>query len=413
MMRILWIKTSPLHPLTRGGDLRTFHLLRHLHSRHEVTFVGITADAGQVAGAKKAGEYSRDAVWVHEPQASLQLAKWRFLAGALVNVASSLPYAVARFRSTRLRQLLAAKLKEQCHDLVVADFLFPAASLPWEIKAESQCPWVLFQHNVESMIWRRRAEGKRGVQALYYKTQRDRMLRFENDASRRFDGVLAVSEEDARIFQTEMNLANVLGVVPTGVDLDYFQSVPRSASSVPTVVFMGSMDWYANVDGVTWFAEAVWPLVQRQMPQARFVVVGRKPPPEILALATSGRNIEVTGTVPDVRPFLRGADVIVVPLRIGGGTRLKIYEAMAAEVPVVSTRIGAEGLSVVDGRHVLLADSAEDTASQVLKVLRSPVLAADLARNALEEVARPCSWAAAAEIFETACLGIRQKYSKA
>ena len=166
---------------------------------------------------------------------------------------------------------------------------------------------------------------------------------------------------------------------------------------MPTVVFMGSMDWYANVDGVTWFVEVVWPLVQRQMPQAKFVVVGRKPPPEILAMATSGRNIEVTGTVPDVRPFLRGADVIVVPLRIGGGTRLKIYEAMAAEVPVVSTRIGAEGLNVVDGRHVLLADSAEDTASQVLKVLRSPVLAAELARNALEEVARPCSWAAAAD----------------
>jgi polysaccharide biosynthesis protein PslH len=411
-MRILWIKTSPLHPLTRGGDLRTFHLLRQLHLRHEVTFVGMTADAGQVAGAERAGEYSTYAVWEHEPKASLQLARWKFLAGALANVVSSLPYAVARFQSARQRRLLSAKLKEERFDLVVADFLFPAASLPWELQEASHCPWVLFQHNVESMIWRRRAEGKRGAAALYYQGQLDRMLRFERQASSRFDGVLAVSEEDARVFKEEMQLSNVLGVVPTGVDLDYFQSVPKTASAVPTVVFMGSMDWYANVDGVTWFVEVVWPLVQRQMPQAKFVVVGRKPPPEILALATSGRNIEVTGTVPDVRPFLRGADVIVVPLRIGGGTRLKIYEAMAAEVPVVSTRIGAEGLNVVDGRHVLLADSAEDTASQVLKVLRSPLLAAELARNALEEVARPCSWAAAAEIFETACLGLRQKCSE-
>ncbi|MCF7785106.1 MAG: glycosyltransferase family 4 protein [Prosthecobacter sp.] len=410
-MRILWIKTSPLHPLTRGGDLRTFHLLRHLHQRHEVTFVGMTADAGQVAGAQQAGEFSTQAVWAHEPRTSLQLAKWKFLAGALFNLTSSLPYAVARFRSNQLRRLLTAKLKEERFDVVVADFLFPAASLPWELKAASKCPWVLFQHNVESMIWRRRAEGKTGAAALYYQGQRDRMLRFERQASRRFDGVLAVSEEDARIFKEEMQLSNVLGVVPTGVDLDYFQSVPRSASAVPTVVFMGSMDWYANVDGVKWFVEAVWPLVQRQMPQARFVVVGRKPPPEILALATSGRNIEVTGTVPDVRPFLRGADVIVVPLRIGGGTRLKIYEAMAAEVPVVSTRIGAEGLSVEDGLHVLLADSAEDTAAQVLKVLRTPVLAAELARHALEEVARPCSWAAAAQIFEAACVGLRQQGS--
>lgn len=411
-MRILWIKTSPLHPLTRGGDLRTFHLLRHLHQRHEVTFVGLAADAGQVVGAQQAGEYSSQAFWVHEPGASLQLARWKFFVGALVNLASSLPYAVSRFRSNRLRHLLAAKLKEQRYDLVVADFLFPAASLPWELKVASQCPWVLFQHNVESMIWRRRAEGKQGGQALYYKAQRDRMLRFENHASSRFDGVLAVSEEDARIFQTEMKLPNVLGVVPTGVDLDYFQALPRTASAVPTIMFMGSMDWYANVDGVNWFVEAVWPLVQREVPQARFVVVGRKPPTEIQALASSGRNIEVTGTVPDVRPFLRGADVIVVPLRIGGGTRLKIYEAMAAEVPVVSTRIGAEGLDVEHGRHILLADTAEDTAAQVVALLRAPKLGAELARHALDEVARPCSWAAAAQIFEDACAGLVQKCSR-
>lgn len=411
-MRILWIKTSPLHPLTRGGDLRTFHLLRPLHQRHDITFIGMTADEGQVAGSRLAAEYSTHAFWVHEPKASLQLAKWKFFAGALVNLTSSLPYAVARFRSKQLRRLLNAKLKEQAYDLVVADFLFPAASLPWELKDASGCPWVLFQHNVESMIWRRRAEGKTGISALYYRTQRDRMLHFEKKASSRFDGVLAVSEEDARIFKEEMQLSNVLGSVPTGVDLDYFQAVPRSRPAVPTVMFMGSMDWYANVDGVKWFAEAVWPLVQKEIPQARFQVVGRKPPAEIQALATSGSNIEVTGTVPDVRPYLRGADVIVVPLRIGGGTRLKIYEAMAAEVPVVSTTIGAEGLDVKHGRHVLLADSAEDTAAQVLHVLRNQEAGASLAHHALEEVARPCSWAAAAQIFEKACADLIQKRSR-
>lgn len=405
-MRILWIKTSPLHPLTRGGDLRTFHVLRHLHQRHEVTFVGMTADDGQVEGAQKSHEYSTHAFWAHEPKVSLHLARWKFLAGALANVASHLPYAVQRFRSVRLCHLIISRFREQVFDVVVSDFLFPAASLPWHMKEMSQCPWVLFQHNVESMIWKRRAEGKAGLKAKYWDAQRDRMLRFEEEASRRFDGVLAVSEEDARIFRHEMQLTNVLGVVPTGVDLDYFQQLPKTAPPVPTVVFMGSMDWYANVDGVQWFAEAVWPQVQKEVPNARFVVVGRKPPAEIQALAASGGNIEVTGTVPDVRPYLRGADVVVVPLRIGGGTRLKIYEAMAAEVPVVSTRIGAEGLNVEHERHILMADSAEDTAAAVLRVLRSPALGAELALNALEEVARPCSWAAAARIFEDACAGL-------
>lgn len=407
-MRILWIKTSPLHPLTRGGDLRTFHVLRHLHQRHEVTFVGMVADAGQAAGAQQAHEYSSRSLWPCEPKASLQLARWKFLAGALANVVSDLPYAVARFHSPRLRSMVATQLEPQQprFDLIVSDFLFPAASLPWHMKEMSQCPWVLFQHNVESMIWKRRAEGKTGLKGKYWGAQRDRMLRFEEQTSRRFDGVLAVSEEDARIFKEQMKLTNVLGVVPTGVDLDYFQTLPKTAPATPTVAFMGSMDWYANVDGVKWFAGAVWPLVRKEVPDARFVVVGRKPPPDIEALATSGRNIEVTGTVPDVRPYLRGADVVVVPLRIGGGTRLKIYEAMAAEVPVVSTHIGAEGLDVADERHLLMADSAEDTANAVVRVLRSPTLGAELARNALEEVARPCSWAGAARIFEDACAGL-------
>lgn len=408
-MRILWIKTSPLHPLTRGGDLRTFHVLRHLHHQREVTFVGMTADAGQIEGTRQAHAYSTHAFWAHEPKVSLHLQRWKFLARALANVASDLPYAVERFRSAKLSQLIVSRFREQQFDVVVSDFLFPAASLPWHMKEMSQCPWVLFQHNVEAMIWKRRAEGKTGLKAWYWNAQRDRMQRFEEKASRRFDGVLAVSEEDARIFREEMKLTNVLGVVPTGVDLDYFQAVPKSAPTVPTVVFMGSMDWYANVDGVQWFAETVWPLVQKEVPNAKFVVVGRKPPADIQALATGGRNIEVTGTVPDVRPFLRGADVVVVPLRIGGGTRLKIYEAMAAEVPVVSTRIGAEGLDVVDGRHLLLANSAEDTAASVVRVLRSPALGAELARHALEEVARPCSWAAAAQVFENACAGLTKQ----
>lgn len=408
-MRIFWIKTSPLHPLTRGGDLRTFHVLRHLHQRHEVTFAGMTADAGQTDGALRSGEYASHSVWAHEPKASLQRAKWSFLAGALVNVASPLPFAVARFCSAKLRRLVAREISLQHYDIVVSDFLFPAASLPWELKARAQAPWVLFQHNVESMIWHRRAEGMTGIKGLYWKMQRDRMLRFESSASARFDGVLAVSEEDVRIFRQEMRLTNICGVVPTGVDLDYFQALPKTPSPAPTVVFMGSMDWYANVDGVKWFVEAVWPQVLRIVPDARFVVVGRKPPPDIEALAATGMRIEITGTVPDVRPFLRGADVIVVPLRIGGGTRLKIYEAMAAEVPVVSTRIGAEGLGVVHERHLLLADTAEDTAAQVVRVLRTPALGAELARNALEEVARPCSWAAAAQIFEAACQGLIQQ----
>ncbi|MEZ5384354.1 MAG: glycosyltransferase [Prosthecobacter sp.] len=405
-MRILWIKTSPLHPLTRGGDLRTFHLLRWLIRWHEVTFAGMVADSGQETAAEKHLEYSRFAVWTQEPQASLQMSLPRFLMGAAFNLFSAMPYAAARFESAIWRERIRQLLREQKFDLLVCDFLFPAVSLPWDDKVRSAIPWVIFQHNVESMIWLRRAENKRGLTSAYWRSQWRRMERHEAEMCSRFDGIVAVSEEDASIFRERFGLKNVIGTAPTGVDLEFFQSIPREPTSVPTAVFVGSMDWYANVDAVLYFVRDVWPEVRQRIPKARFLIVGRQPPPEILSLHTLDKGVEVTGTVPDVRPYMRQAQLMVVPLRIGGGTRLKIYEAMAAELPVVSTTIGAEGLPVSHGRHLLIADDAETLAKEVVRLMSNPDLADTLRQNALNEVAGARSWEAAARVFECACRGL-------
>ena len=408
-MRILWIKTSPLHPLTRGGDLRTFHLLRWLNRWHEVTFAGMVADSGQEIAAEKHLEYSQFASWTREPQASLEMSKPRFLLGASINLFSALPYAAARFESAMWRERIRQLLREQKFDLLVCDFLFPALSLPWDEKVRSAIPWVIFQHNVESMIWLRRAENKRGLTSAYWRSQWRRMERHEAEMCFRFDGIITVSDEDASTFRDRFGLKNVLGTAPTGVDLEFFQSIPMEPTAAPTAVFVGSMDWYANVDAVLYFVRDVWPEVRQRIPKARFVIVGRQPTPEILALHAPDKGVEITGTVPDVRPYMRQAHLMVVPLRIGGGTRLKIYEAMAAELPVVSTTIGAEGLPVSHGRHILIADDAATLSEQVVRLMSNPELAWTLRKNALNEVARARSWEAAARVFETACLGLRQK----
>lgn len=399
-MKILWIKTSPLHPLTRGGDLRTFHLLRELHQRHEVTFFGMVADDQQQIGTEKCVEYSSSAYWVKEPKASLKLGRLLFWFGALINLGSKLPYAVARFKSEKLCSESRALLQRENFDFVICDFLFPAASLPWDLKQKSKCPWLLFQHNVETMIWERRVHGRSMFTAWYWRIQRERMFKFEQEFSSRFDGVLTVSDDDSYQFREKFRLNNVLGCVPTGVDLDYFKALPKQPSQIPTVVFMGSMDWYANVDAVLWFAELIWPQILKCVPNARFQIVGRQPPAAIKALGSEIRQIEVTGTVPDVRPYLRSAHVMAVPLRIGGGTRLKIFEAMAAEIPVVSTTIGAEGLAVTHGRHALIADEADDFASAIVKVLLSSDLGTQISQCAMEEVAIPNSWKAASAVME-------------
>ena len=173
-MRILWVKTSPLHPLTRGGDLRTFQLLRELHQRHEITFTGMTGDAGQREGATQADAYSTRSFWTHEPKCSLKAGRLRFAAGAVANLFSNVPYAAQRFTSKRWRDQISRILDERPFDVILCDFLFPAASLPWDKKKPAQA-WVLFQHNVECMIWKRRAAERTGVPGLYFKSQWQRM----------------------------------------------------------------------------------------------------------------------------------------------------------------------------------------------------------------------------------------------
>lgn len=205
---------------------------------------------------------------------------------------------------------------------------------------------VLFQHNIEALIWQRLAAGRSSsVGRWFFRRQHRRMQQWEARLSSIFDGVVTVSPEDAELARSEYGLTNVLGHVPTGVDSGAFKPAPPLAPGLsPTVGFLGAMDWMPNIEGVLWFVREVLPLVRQRVPGTRFKIIGRNPPPSIRALATAESGIEVTGTVDDVQPHVHGCNLIVVPLLSGGGTRIKIFECMAMGVAVVSTTIGAEGL---------------------------------------------------------------------
>jgi polysaccharide biosynthesis protein PslH len=209
-------------------------------------------------------------------------------------------------------------------------------------------------------------------------------------------------ESDTAILRDEFGMQNVLGAVPTGVDCDYFQPNAQPAAK-PVLAFLGAMDWDANQDAVLWLIEAILPRVWEQVPETEFRVIGRNPPARMQALSAAEPRIRFTGTVPDVRPFMREATAMVLPLRIGGGTRIKIYEAMAMGVPVVSTAIGAEGLDVQHDRNILLADTAEDFAKATLLALTNSPRAAEIARAAREHVAANYSWSRVAKIFSDYC----------
>jgi glycosyltransferase involved in cell wall biosynthesis len=247
--------------------------------------------------------------------------------------------------------------------VVVCDFLDAAVNFPDTLTITS----VLFQHNVESEIWRRHlATESNFLLKTLYGLEFSRMSRYERKIVQNFHHVIAVSEHDRELMTRWRNPLRI-SVVPTGVDVTMFKSTASQLSSPRAlVVFVGAMDWEPNVDAVEFFCAEILPRIQNKIPEVRFRIVGRNPGQRVERLR--GDSVEVTGIVPRVLDHLQEAAVVVVPLRVAGGTRLKIYEAMAAGKAVVSTSIGAEGLDVHHGRDVILADTAAEFADAVVRL---------------------------------------------
>ena len=199
--------------------------------------------------------------------------------------------------------------------------------------------------------------------------------------------------------------------VATGVDVEYFRN-PGTYPATTDFVFVGSMDWLPNVDGILWFAAEILPLLRKHKPACTVAVVGRKPDPKLLALAQADPLITVTGTVPDVRPYLWSSRLSILPLRIGGGTRMKVYEAMAAGIPMVSTQVGMEGLACQPGRDILVGDTPEAFAAQCIALMGNPDRAAAIASSALRLVEEECSWDAVSRQFEDVLVDVRERATR-
>ena len=402
-MRILWLKSDLLLPLDKGGKLRTWHLMRHLARRHAITYLAFKEPAQPAADVAGMSEVASriETVTRSEPAKGTL----RFYADAAMHLVDPLPYAVGKYRSREFKDRLNALLETQTFDLIVCDFLFPAVNLPKQLP----CPAVMFTHNVESEIWRRHAENKTGIQKFLYGAQYQRMLRYEGHALQRFEGVLAVSDADRQTFTALYPgaISHPVHVVPTGVDTDYFAPAP-SDPALRTLVFTGSMDWLPNEDAMQFFCRDMLPLIRAQEPGVRLSIVGRAPTPAVKRLAEE-HGVTVTGRVDDVRPYMKEAAVYVVPLRIGGGTRLKIFEAMAMGKAVVSTTVGAEGLPVTHGEHVLLADDPAAFANSVVSLLRDADQRATLEAAARTLVVEHYDWSAVAGALESALQNIADR----
>jgi sugar transferase (PEP-CTERM/EpsH1 system associated) len=397
-MRILWLKSDLLLPLDKGGRLRTWHLLRHLARRHEITYLSFAE--GERDGMNRVAQRLETVPRIDSTKGTAA-----FYAHAALHLVDPFPYAVGRYRSRAFRRRLARLLDEIRFDLIVSDFLVPVVNLPRRLP----CPSVLFTHNVESEIWRRHAETRSGLPGLLYRSQHARMLRFERRALGRFDAVLTVSHTDrdtfARLFPDVIK--RPVHVVSTGVDTEYFTASP-SPPAGRHLVFTGSMDWLPNEDAMTYFVREILPRIRADEPATTLTIVGRAPTPAVRRLAAD-HGVVVTGRVDDVRPHVREGTIYIVPLRIGGGTRLKIFEAMAMGKAVVSTTVGAEGLAVASGEHVAIADDPQSFAKAVVRLFRDVTR-----RRALEAAARKLvvdrfDWSAVAVELEDALIEVARQ----
>jgi Glycosyltransferase len=257
---------------------------------------------------------------------------------------------------------------------------------------------------VEAMIWKRHYEIQTNpVKKAYLYGQWQKMKRFEREMCRRFDSVIAVSADDRELMKREYG-AEAVYDVPTGVDTDFFRSTDSAKSSSHNMVFTGSMDWLPNDDAIRYFMREIMPLIKQKMPDATLTVVGRNPTPALVELGKRDPSLIITGRVDDVRPYIESSAAYIVPLRIGGGTRLKIFEAMAMEKAVVSTTVGAEGLQLTDGVELLLADEPDAFADAVVSVLNDRSYASELGQRAASIVRKNYGWRQVTDSFVSICL---------
>jgi sugar transferase (PEP-CTERM/EpsH1 system associated) len=384
-MKILLLSPWFPWPPFGGALIRVLETLRHLSQKHRVTLlapVSHRVEAEHVAAL----DHLCETVVTVEVSETMQAVLARLGMGLLRGMPLIQSLHQDRNMARQLRQLTV----QNCYDIIHVEHSFMSPYMAF-VSPDSRAKRVLSMHNIESLRFRREIGSARwGARRLALLTDHLLFSGWEEESVGHFDGIVAVSTQEEEWIRAHAPKAQVV-LIPNGVNIDYFSALERSNPPRRSIVFTGLMNYPPNIDAVLWFCDAVFPLVSRQHPEVRFLIVGDKPPSRVRALARR-RNVYVTGRVTDVRPFIADCAALVVPLRSGAGTRLKILEALAMRRPVVSTYQGAEGLAVSDGVNILLGDTAEDLAHHLCALLSNPALGDQLGKAGRHLVESTYDW---------------------
>lgn len=378
-MNILFLSTRSPYPLISGHSLRTYHILKGAAQKHNVTLVTFVQVPEHELKEENLDHLKSFCKAVYPFRIPVDLSRLKFAAELFMNLFSPKPFVAQKYDVPEVREKIREILKGEKIDLVHVDML-PLTVYINEFKG---FPKILVNHNVESMrLYRWFQTESNPVKKAYLGMQYPKLKAFERSAMEKFDCCVVVSEKDKELLRG-MGGKNNIAVVPNGTDTSFFKPMGRKTID-NSVLWLGHMDVHTNKDAVLYFWREIFPLLQKQYPQVQMVFVGSAPPKEIADASRKNGNIKVTGFVNDVRPYMDEAAVMVVPLRIGSGTRLKILDAMAMGKAIVSTSVGCEGLRLTDGENMLIADDPKNFVKKVIQLLSERELRQKISENALK-----------------------------
>ena len=401
-LKILQLTPKVPYPLDDGGSIGIFGITKHLALRgHDIKMLSLSRTQVASSTFDMLNQYCKHEVVYSNTSTNIY--------GLLLSFFSPVPYTISKYQVGAYLKKIKELLLSEHFDCIHIDH-FQMAPYIFEIKKHFSGPVFLREHSIDSLVFKRLADDLNNpIKKLYANLQSLRLQRLESTILPFFDNCITIMNEEEQ-FLKELNFNIKATTVPVGVDIDYFKPFPiQNNKSSHSIVYVGDLGWLPNYKGIIWFYKNVWPIILNESPDAKFYIVGKNPPKCITDLRSD--NVIVTGFVDDVREYMAKASVIIVPLQVGGGMKVKTLNAFAMGKPVVSTPIGIEGIEVVDGKDVLIGQNSADFAIKILNVLTDK-MGERLGLNARLLIETKYSWMAVAESFEENYCNYIKKHKK-
>jgi len=404
-MKILFLSQRFLFPMDTGGKIRTGKILEQLNTSFDITIISNIESQKDDIYINRMNTLCSSFIGV--PWKEIKKYTLRFYIKLFLNLFSRYPVSFLNDYSKDISTEISKELKNNKYDLIICDFLQSTLNL----NKISGYPKILFEHNIESVITQRHFNMASNLfLRLFWWLQWKKMSINERKKCEEYDGVIVVSEADKKILEKQFRISNNIYSIPTGVDIKFFNFKEQSIKKYD-LIFTGSMDWLPNEDAIIFFSKEIFPEIYKKIPGIHLLVVGRNPSSRLQKILNDYPQIKATGWVPDVRPYMAKSTLYIAPIRIGGGTRLKIYEAMAMGKVVVTTSVGAEGLPVEKEKHLIIADDPEKFACGVIRLLENEEEREKIGARAKDFVQKNFGWDKVATKFAEICYDVVNKKS--